>query len=132
MNGAELIYKERNRQLRDEGWTAEHDDGHSCGELAAAAVCYAAYAMGEPVYRIAVHDHAGMMAYSYVDPWPWEEAWDKRDIYSVRDEDAPEPTDEERREHKIRCLVKAGALMAAEIDRLKRLSAAPHTAPSAG
>jgi hypothetical protein len=120
MTGVELIAAERQRQIDALHWTARHDDEHSCGEIAAAAVCYAAYAMGEPVYRKVCNSHAGMMAFSFVDPWPWDEVWDKRDIYADKDDDDLEPTDEEREAHKIRCLAKAGALVAAEIDRLQR------------
>ena len=39
----------------------------------------------------------------YVDAWPWEPQFDKRGKHS-----------------RIRCLTIAGALIAAEIDRLKR------------
>ncbi len=31
------IARERERQMSVEGWTVEHDDEHSCGELANAA-----------------------------------------------------------------------------------------------
>ncbi len=39
--GAGLIAAERQRQVSQEGWTPEHDDGHRSGELpkAAAALC---------------------------------------------------------------------------------------------
>ena len=93
LNGAELIYRERNRQLREEGWTAEHDDEHNQGELALAAACYA---LAE------LHREKEM----YGDPppeWPWEATWWR-----------PTPHD------RIRELVKAGALIAAEIDRMQR------------
>lgn len=121
--GLLLIDAERRRQIEAEGWTPEHDDQHTCGELAAAAVCYAAYATGEPVYRRVCNDHAGMVAFTFLDPWPWDEEWDKRDIYHDSDplaEDEPVKTEAEHSAHTIRCLVKAGALIAAEIDRLLR------------
>jgi hypothetical protein len=35
--GMELIADERKRQIDQEGWTAEHDDGHDGRELARAA-----------------------------------------------------------------------------------------------
>ncbi len=41
MTGAEMIAAERERQVSEEGWTAEHDDEHIMGELAAGAACYA-------------------------------------------------------------------------------------------
>lgn len=92
-----LIVRERKRQVEEEGWSAAHDDRHRGGELAWAAIAYAAPA---PVTR----DGPGV---SY-DPWPWSEEWDKR------------PGTDANRGERIRALVKAGALIAAEIDRLDR------------
>ncbi len=40
-NGLFLIVKERNRQVSEEGWTAEHDDKWLYGQLALAAMAYA-------------------------------------------------------------------------------------------
>ena len=40
-SGIERIAAERQRQIEQEGWTAEHDDGHVNGELAMAAALYA-------------------------------------------------------------------------------------------
>lgn len=94
-SGEVLIAEERLRQIREEGWTAEHDDEHSDGAMAWAAICYAA---PEPVYRMDLREEP-------VDPWPWSHQWDKRgDVSRIRD------------------LVKAGALIAAEIDRLQRFA----------
>lgn len=109
-DGAAMIAAERCRQIKAEGWTPEHDDEHTDGSLAMAAVCYAAT---EPVYvaRRNVRGEYGPRT-TYVDPWPesWCDSWDKRP--------GPKPTREER----IRALAKAGALIAAEIDRLHRAS----------
>lgn len=41
MSGVDFIATERQRQLDDEGWTPEHDDIHTLGELAVAGACYA-------------------------------------------------------------------------------------------
>lgn len=41
LSGAELIAKERQRQIEKEGYTPEHDNQHIEGELAYAAICYA-------------------------------------------------------------------------------------------
>ena len=41
MNGIELIAAERQRQITEKGYTADHDEHHCDGELALAAVCYA-------------------------------------------------------------------------------------------
>jgi hypothetical protein len=98
-DGAERIAAERQRQVEKEGWTAEHDaDEHAQGDLAWAAVCYAA---PEPIYR----RFGSGERINFEDPWPcdWE---DKR------------PRRQPTRKQRIRMLEKAGALVAAEIDRL--------------
>lgn len=101
-NGVQRIKAERARQMNKEGWTAEHDDEHKDSSLAKAAACYAS-----PYFR--TYYQFEMRAYKdgYADMWPWDKSWDKR---------VEEPTIDER----IRELEKAGALVAAEIDRLLR------------
>jgi hypothetical protein len=103
--GIERIAAERVRQITDHHWSAEHDDEHDDGSLAMAAVCYAA---PERVYIRRTFARGE----TFTDPWPWE-GWDKRpyDGNVLR-----APTAVER----IRLLEKAGALIAAEIDRLLR------------
>lgn len=107
--GIKRIAAERRRQIYGEHWTAEHDDEHVDGELALAAVCYAT---PRPLF---VNVGPGR----HRDPWPegWSSDWDKR----PRDggDVLVEPTPAER----IRMLEKAGALIAAELDRLLRLGA---------
>lgn len=96
MKGSELIARERERQVSAEGWTPEHDDQHTQCELIQAAIGYAAY-----VAYVATEGEGPM------DPpidWPWQDAW--------------KPSDDP-----VRNLVKAGALIAAEIDRLARAKA---------
>lgn len=88
-SGVELIAAERQRQIESEGWTPEHDDGHTHGELAKAAGVYAMPFNG---------------SWKELN-WPFPEAIKHKP-----------PT----REGRIRELVKAGALIAAEIDRLHR------------
>lgn len=101
--GAERIAAERARQIADEGFDGDHDDeNNDNGELALAAICYAA------PERIYVVDDRGP-GISFVDPWPWDRVWDKRS-------ERKKPTTKER----LRALEKAGALIAAEIDRLER------------
>lgn len=94
--GAERIAAERARQVGAEGYDHEHDDGHISEEIAWAAACYAA---PEEIW----HDVNNRSA------WPWDEEFDKRP-----DPDCPIP-------ERVRALEKAGALCAAEIDRLMRL-----------
>lgn len=104
MNGIELIAAERKRQIEQEGWTAEHDDEHSRGEIAEAAACYA---MPPEARLIRVEDETDVVTGENTGVgmllWPWGEGSFK-------------PTPDDR----VRELVKAGALIAAEIDRLQR------------
>jgi hypothetical protein len=93
--GVELIAAERQRQITSEGWSPEHDDIHGSAALAKAAVCYALKS-ALPCFD---GGHTPNM-------WPWADGW----------KPSPDP---------IRNLVKAGALIAAEIDRIRRLPAAP-------
>jgi hypothetical protein len=99
--GIKLIIQERKRQIEVEGWTFEHDDKHDRGELAMAAACYAIKELylqpGNP------EDELGVFSQDGVDGWPWKSEWDKRNKHST-----------------IRRLSIAGALIAAEIDRLFR------------
>ena len=102
MTGAEMIAAERERQVSVEGWTAEHDDAHVKGELTSAAICYAAYA----VNRIARPDADPISEEMYrTEPgaiWPWNLCWFKPEFDPIVN------------------LKKAGALIAAEIDRPQR------------
>lgn len=92
-NALQEIEHERLRQESDEGWTPEHDDSHEGGDLAHAA---AAYAMG----KMAIVNIGGERTRL----WPWEDAYWK-------------DGDTRRRQ-----LVKAGALIVAELERLERAS----------
>lgn len=91
-SGSEQIRAERERQISGEGWGPEHDDGHRLGELLDAGLSY-------------IHAAINVNHPSNQKPppeWPWEDGWWKPDADPVRN------------------LVKAGALIAAEIDRLNR------------
>lgn len=103
MSGAERIARERARQIEAEGWTPEHDDQHEPGQLVDAAACYA-------LQHATYQDRPWMPdpEYGWQAPrlWPWAPSWWK-------------PSDDP-----IRNLEKAGALVAAEIDRLQRLRGA--------
>ena len=103
MNGIESIAAERQRQIKVEGWTPEHDDEHDKGQLAEAAACYAD-ASADP-------EGSDVPFYSLTGHWPWGSEWWK-------------PSKDRRR-----MLVKAGALVAAEIDRLDRAEALPIETP---
>lgn len=94
-NAVLLILAERARQIKVEGWTPEHDNTHTMGELAKAAACYALPATVREMFPTS--DGA------YPANWPWSVVHWK-------------PTPEDR----VRELVKAGALIVAEIERLQR------------
>jgi hypothetical protein len=112
MTGIDMIGTERARQMSQEGWDSDHDDEYDENQLAWAAVCYAA---PSNVYREVPsithppYEASGVLLVTepmdaeLVDPWPWSDEWDKRGKHD-----------------RIRQLVIAGALIAAEIDRLQR------------
>lgn len=110
MSGVDLIAAERQRQITEEVWTPEHDDGHTLGELAAAGACYA---LLHTRWKDASALVGGRLVRDIL--WPWESEWFKPAEY-------PEPPYDRNvhRSRTIRDLVKAGALLAAEIDRLER------------
>lgn len=108
--GTERIATERQRQIDDENWTPEHDDDHFNQSLAKAAACYAAPSL---VYTY-IHGKQGA---SIKELWPWEEKWDKR---VGRSPYAKPAHNADELDARIRDLEKAGALCAAEIDRLLR------------
>lgn len=99
------VLAERRRQVEVEGWAPERDDHeHDRGQLACAAGCYAL--------------HSALMMEGYPDayaekvpaPWPWSPEWWK-------------PKDARRN------LVKAGALILAEIERLDRIDKGESSPP---
>lgn len=83
------VASERARQIEGEGWTLEHDDEYSGGELAQAGTCYA---LG----------HAGWIGFTHA--WPWPQRWWKP-------------------KNRRYDLVRAAALIIAEIERLDRAKA---------
>lgn len=90
MNGIELIAKERDRQINGEGFTADHDSQYKNEELVLAAIAYIEADETDNQENLYTPTHSF---------WPLSSEWWK-------------PGD------RIRNLVKAGALIAAEIDRL--------------
>lgn len=108
MTGAERITAERQRQIDEEGWTAEHDEQHEKGELAAVAALYAIEATG------LLDEQAGRAVWEWLYPKWWDPEWWKP---GESDHDPESPITEADR---LRCLEKAGALIAAEIDRRLR------------
>lgn len=90
------VIAERERQVKVEGWNSGHDDAHGPGELATAASRYATNA--------AACMGAEPPTLKFGANWPWDESWFK-------------PTTPRRD------LVKAAALLLAEIERIDRTGA---------
>lgn len=89
------VIAERTRQIAQEGWSSEHDDDHADGEIALAAAAYAENTASG-------YDDAGTpLDDAPPITWPWAEKWWK-------------PS------NRRRDLVKAAALLLAEIERLDR------------
>lgn len=107
MNGIELITAERQRQIEVEGWTQEHDDKHTDRDLAAAGVAYAIFASLSDIRRTS---RRAKFDDGIPSEWPWVPSWWK-------------PGNDDGTESRILELSKAGALIAAEIDRLQRAAA---------
>jgi len=109
--GVELIAEERQRQIEVEKWDYNHDAAYKNGELVGAAGCYVANALNEdrsePFARFQIiqrkESEFGYVVKTgkWIDGWPWDKEWDKRNKHDT-----------------LRSLVIAGALIAAEIDRL--------------
>ncbi len=92
-DAARDVLAERARQISAEGWSTDHDDTHTRNELAEAAACYAfpaPYGVNPATKGLPVPKN-----------WPWGELWWK-------------PKDRRRN------LVRAAALLLAEIERLDR------------
>lgn len=118
-SGIQLIALERDRQKAVEGWTPEHDSHMDREQLAYAAACYALpdYSRQHEGRSVLVNTARGLAEpdcfrsaeASAPRLWPWAPEWWK-----------PVPQD------RVRELVKAGALIAAEIDRLQRSPDGPN------
>ncbi|MHC9116245.1 hypothetical protein ACYTSF_18380 [Pseudomonas aeruginosa] len=90
------VQAERKRQIEAEGWTPEHDDEHDDEhDTGALASAAGCYAMFSLAYPAGDPSHF----------WPWDKSWWK-------------PSPDGRRN-----MVKAGALILAEIERLDRVAA---------
>jgi len=99
MNGVTMIADERQRQIKEEGWTPKLDASLTGFCLATAGAAYALNAAS--VHSDYHQSHKARYAKHATEDWPFDLDYFK-----------PTPNDP------IRQLVKAGALIAAEIDRL--------------
>lgn len=91
------VAAERQRQKDKEGWSEEHDDGHPAGQLAAAGGSYAIHAALQA---------EGFAVSKVPSTWPWDFEWWK-------------PKDQRRN------LIRAAALIVAEIERMDRCASSP-------
>ena len=102
----DMIAAERERQIEELGYTQDHDAEHDEADLAFAAVCYAAPV---PVYLFRYVEQPAQPgqgqggSVQWVEPWPL--GWARPERAADRD-------------GRIDELVKAGALIAAELDRM--------------
>lgn len=111
----ENVLEERQRQIEDEGWTEEHDDQHDDRSLALAGACYAKHYAG----RSWIFDNFGGPNRYREDEAPedWPDSWDEKwwKPKSPR-----------------RDLVRAAALLIAEIERLVRMDSTCSTGNKGG
>lgn len=116
MSRAEFdVIAERHRQISEEGWTPEHDDKiNKAGDMSMAAAIYAANAASEMMADRSSSQLDGAMARIarrfIIVCWPWSvERWKPKDV---------------RRD-----LVRAAALIIAEIERIDREKARKEARP---
>ena len=88
-----LVWDERLRQINQEGYDSFHDDGEAEGQLSKSAMVYAC---------------PECQREQVMNSW----SWDMQDL---------KLSSEDTIEGRIKNLIKAGALICAEIDRLERL-----------
>lgn len=86
----EDVLSERKRQITEEKFTDEMDDLYTDGELPSAAICYASVGLNQSNWNWIFRQY-----------WPWDSAWFKH--VNCR-----------------RSIVKASALLIAEIERIDR------------
>lgn len=101
--GIELVTEERARQAQ-KGFDAEHDDQHRLGELTEAAQCYATVG-GAQIRGSGVEEWPVELFDGHHDSlieWPFRDHEYRPDAYAINN------------------LVKAAALLVAEIERLQR------------
>ena len=106
--GIELIAEERQRQI-DKGYDADHDELESAFQLSGAAASYIANAHNLDFKDHTHYDNKGdvmRVQYREIDTRKWAEQWPWADHDGRADSDI------------LTSLIKAGALIAAEIDRL--------------
>lgn len=131
-SGTQLIAEERQRQIEVEKWDNKHDADYKEGEMMGAAGCYIANALSKhresvnhtnqsPLAKFQIYDFGeldflvnsgdrgdrSIRKAGWRDGWPWSIEWDKRKKHDIQ-----------------RSLVIAGALIAAELDKINNVAAA--------
>lgn len=112
LSGVELITAERQRQISKENWTAEHDDTHGGAEMALMAAHYTLLAAQEDCADQTMAGPEANDLTRLIDlamPRLIPSGWRPSSKAKIRNLDG-----------RIGNLVRAGALIAAEIDRLQR------------
>ena len=100
-NGTQLIEQERVRQIDAEGFSESHDAEHVSGELIQAALFYIQCANYKPTVALG-WDRSFITKIDDPFNWPWADF---------------KPSGTNDRDRELDYLAKAGALIAAEIDR---------------
>lgn len=104
MSVIEEIAAERERQKTGEGWSDIHDDHHKDRSLIKAAACYIEGVCLDDAERAVMEEHPiGGTPFRLKETWPWAREWWKPKT-------------------RRRDLVRAAALVVAEIERMDRES----------
>jgi hypothetical protein len=106
-DAARDVLAERQRQVEAEGWTPDRDDNYTDGELARAAAAYSLASTADAEGRAAMESLGSIAAPAeVVEAWPalWGSEWLKP-------------------KNRRADLVRAGALLLAEVERLDRAAA---------
>lgn len=105
----EEIAAERYRQVRAEGWTEKHDDEHDDRSLAQAARCYIEHYVGRA--WLLDDPDGGIARYAEDEmPYEWPDSWAEHWW---------------KPKNPRRDLVRAAALIVAEIERMDRAASQP-------
>lgn len=108
-SGIEIIAEERKRQVEVKKYDAEHDADETSFQMSTAAGCFIANALNKEFKDHTHYDNLGPVArfqLRQVDTKKWKEEWPWSDHDGRKQADV------------ITSLAKAGALIAAEIDRI--------------
>jgi hypothetical protein len=113
-NAARDVLRERARQQEREGedYSAEHDDGHDLGDLALAAAAYCLCSVAWTQQDEFGSQRVARFRQQAARLWPWDEPYSKPNTKDARQD-----------------LVRAGALVLAELERIDRARASAQEQP---